>query len=329
MIRLRKNHNSDEPRHEAFLPILLSALCMLVALMSLIIDRFIFPFGSELLSPAIAQIVILLLPSYLYLLLTKPHKSLFNQMTDIGMGRIKADGVFLIIFATAFMISSSLLLNILFGGVYSAAEGFSILGGFIAGKNEYTVSYPYLIAVYAIIPALCEEFIFRGIIFSELARVNEPFAAVMSSIISACFAFTLGGIPAAILCGVTYCFVLHTTHSLQACMIIHFLFNLFGIFCGTNIYGYFLSSQNNTLLITVLIIAWLISCSLFFGELCKIYRKRSVYISKSEAKTSLPEVKPHKLLEEIRNAVLFKPTFIILLVFVAIYITTMIILFTI
>ena len=325
---MSKNHNQNnmiEPKHEAFLPILLSTLCMLISLIALIIDRFIFSYGNEFLSPAIAQIIILLIPSYLYLLFTKPHKSFYKQLTDIGMGRIKAEAVFLIIFASAFMITSSLLLNILFGGVYSSANGFSILGGFVAGKNEYTVSYPYLIAVYALIPALCEELIFRGIIFSELARVNEPFAAVTSSLVSSFFAFTLGGITAALLCGITYCFILHTTRSLQACMIIHFLFNLFGIFVGTNVYGYFLSSQNNTLLVFVLILAWLISCTLFFGEVCKIYRKLAASISEADAKASLPEVKPQKLIKEIKCAILFKPTLIVCMVFLALYAANMII----
>ncbi len=313
------------PRHEAFLPILLATVCMVIAFLSLIIDRFIFPFGKELLSPAIAQITILLLPAYLCLLFTSSHRSFYQQMTDIGMGRIRADCVFLIIFAAAFLISSSLLLNIVFGGIYSAANGFSLPGGFIAGENEYTVSYPYLILVYAFIPAICEEFVFRGLIYSELSRVNEVFATVLSSLVSACFAFSLGGLPAALLCGVTYCFVLHTTRSLQACMIVHFVCNLFGLFLGTNIYKYFLSSQNNTLLVIILILAWLVSCSLFFAEICKLYRKRAADILKETAFETLPEVKPHKLVSEMGGAMIFKPTLIVSIVFLIFYVATMVI----
>jgi len=325
-MRIKKlNLSAVKPRHEAFLPILLATVCMVIAFLSMIIDRFIFPYGNELLSPAIAQFIILLLPAYLCLLLTSPHRSFYQQMTDIGMGRIRADCVFLIIFASLFMISTSLLLNIVFGGVYSAADGFSLLGGFVAGKNDYTVSYVYLVAVYALIPALCEEFVFRGLIYSELSRVNETFAAVLSSLISACFAFSLGGLPAAILCGVTYCFILHTTRSLQACMIVHFVCNLFGLFMGTNICRYFLSSQNNTLLIIILVLAWLVSCALFFAEVCKIYRKRAASIKNNASNETLPRVKPQTLSYDMAGAMIFKPTLIVSIVFVAFYIATMVI----
>jgi membrane protease YdiL (CAAX protease family) len=312
------------PRREAFLPILLATVCMFIAFLSLIIDRFIFHFGNELLSPAITQIITLLIPAYLYLLFTGANKPFCQHMSEIGMGRIKADSVFLIIFASMFVISTSLLLNIVFGGSYFA-NVFSLPGGFVAGENEYTVSYIYLIAVYALIPALCEEFVFRGVIYSELSKINKPFAAVLSSLISAFFVFNPGGLPAAILCGVTYCFILYTTNSLQACMIIHFVCNLFGLFMGTNIYKYFISAKSNALLIIILVMAWLISCSLFFAEGSKIYRKKAADIKNGLSTEKFPHVKPKTLVCDIGNAIAFKPTLTTSIVFAFFYIATVII----
>ena len=55
------NNAHTEPISDAFAPLLLCGICMLLGLLALIIDKFVFPFSSELLAPVLCQILILIL----------------------------------------------------------------------------------------------------------------------------------------------------------------------------------------------------------------------------------------------------------------------------
>jgi hypothetical protein len=121
------------PDERAFLPILLVTVCMTVAFIAMIIDRLIFSFGNDLLSPIIAQLVAMLIPAYLCMLLLCPEKKLSAQLKGIGMARIGHEYVFFLIFSALFVITTALLLNVIFGGVYDSAKGFTLLGTFTAG----------------------------------------------------------------------------------------------------------------------------------------------------------------------------------------------------
>ena len=172
-------------RDEAFLPLLLAAVSSVLAILLMIIDKFIFPFGGDLLSPLLGQVAVLLIPAYLCLQLTGFGKGAKQVFGELGFGKLRAEYVFFIIFTSLFMMSTSFLLNVLFYGIYKASEGFTILGTFTAGVGEYSVSYPYLIALYAAVPAIIEELTFRGVVYKHLSEISRECAILLSSIISA------------------------------------------------------------------------------------------------------------------------------------------------
>ena len=306
-----------EPRKEGFLPLLLCTVSMAIALLAVIIDKFIYRFGGELLAPMLSQLIILLIPAYMFTLIILPEGSTASKLRSLGISRLRAEYVFFMIFTALFMISTSLVMNIIFGGVYTASEGFTLLGAFTAGVGEYTVSYPYLIIVYAAIPAIVEEIVFRGLLYTTLSKVSEGVAVCLSSIISAAFTFSIGGFPAALFCSLTYCFVRHTTRSLQSCMIVHFIFNLYAIFAQTNLSKYFLSSQNLVLLIIVVVAALLVSAALFFSETARVYRGFAKKIKEGEETSGLSAPDFKKLLEDGRSVLLYRPTLICTVVFLA------------
>lgn len=316
-----KNLAADRKK-EAFLPILLATVCMSVALLAVIIDKFVYRFGGELLSPLLSQVIILLIPMYLCMLMIYPGKSPVYQLSQIGMARLRAEYIFFMIFTSLFLITTSLMLNIVFGGVYPISDGFTLLGTFTAGVGEYTVSYPYLIIVYALLPAIVEELLFRGLIYSLLQRVSESAAICISSLISATFAFSIGGFPAALFCALSYCFIRHTTRSLQACMIVHFVFNLYAIFAQTNLAKYFVSSQNLFLLVIVAITVWLICSALFFSESARVYRHKAERIKNGEEESELKKPDLKGILQELKAILSYRPTLvstiILLTAFVAI-----------
>ena len=297
-------------KKETFLPVFLVSISLLIALVAQIVDKFIYPVSQELLSPMIAQIIILFVPLYLCLTVAFPEKSPLYMLRSVGFQKLGADHVFLIIFTTLFMISTSLVLNLAFGGVYSVSDGVTLFGTFTAGEGAGTSSYLYVIAVYAIAPAFIEEVLFRGFIYTKFAKISDSAAILLSAIISSLFAFTLIGLPTALFCALAYCFIRYTTKTLWACMIVHFVFNLYALFVQTNVAKYYLSSQNNALLIICVVVVWLICSALFSNECARFFKAKADKIKDGQERSNLPTFTFKKLLNESKSIFSHKPTMI-------------------
>lgn len=306
-------------KSDLFYPFLLIAICASLGLVALIIDRFVSPFGDGLLAPVMGQLIILAIPAYLFLQLTKREVSLQEHLHRVGFGRLRAEHIFFMIFTALFMMSTSFILNTLFYGIYKASAGFTLLGIFTAGNGEYTVTAPYLIVTYAIFPAVIEELIFRGILYKEFSKINEPFAWVMSSIVSALFTFTVGGFPAAFFSAIVYCLVRHVTNTLQGCIIVHFLFNIYALYLQTNLCKYIMSSTGNLLLLTVTIGLWLVFSILFCSECGRIFRQRGDRVKRGEESSTFPTFKLETVKADIFSILYHTPTLVCVAVSVAVF----------
>ena len=310
------------PISEPALPMLLSAVVFVICLVTLVINKFIYPIGEELLAPVILQFVALIIPAYLVIMLSSAEKSAFAQMKEIGFGAIKADHIFFLIFASLFAACASLMLTLAFGGAYDAANGVTLLGSFTAGENEYSVSIPYIILTYAVIPAFAEELLFRGVMFSHLSKVSFPFAALVTTVIYALSGFTLGGLIPTIFIGLLSVFMLYTTRSLWTCVIMHLVFNVYRLFLETNISAYFLTSANNVLLITTAALALAITAFLFFSEGARIFRKRAEDVATrvTASENKLGAIK--RIPTDIRASLAFKPTLICGIICLCVFVAT-------
>ena len=316
-----KKHRAPlSPISEPALPMLLAAVVFAVCFIALLINKFVYPFGDELLAPVILQIVALVIPAYLVIMLTSSGKSLFSQMKEVGFHALRAEHVFFVIFASLFAACGSLMLTLAFGGAQDASVGVTLLGTFTAGENEYSVAIPYIILVYAVIPALAEELLFRGVIFKGLEKVSFPFAAIVSTVLYAISGFSLGGLIPSLFTGILLVFVIYTTKSLWACVILHFVLNIYRLFLETNISAYFLASSNNLLLVITAVLALSVSALLFFSESARIFRKRAEKIKNREAKSEKKLGAISGIPNEIRAALAFKPTLVCAVVCLGIFI---------
>lgn len=314
-----------KPNDNAFLVLLLVSISTSVALLMLIINKYIFPFGGTLLAPILGQLLVLLIPTYLFLQITSYGKKTSTLLKELGFHKILAEHIFFLVFAALFMISTSFVLNTLFYGIYRTGEGFTVLGIFTAGVREYTVSMPYLVLVYAAVPAIIEEVMLRGVIYIGLSKISSQMAVIGSSLFSAIFAFTVGGFPAAVFCALMYCFVRYITGSIISCIAVHFAFNMYGLFLQANLSKYLLSQQNNLLLLSVTLVVWLACSALFFAECANIFRKRSRKISDGEGKSEIGKFDLRALKHDALSILAHKPSLACLIVcFVAFVAVTVI-----
>ncbi len=323
--RVKKRREPATPITEPALPLLLCLVCFAISLVTLIIDRFIYPFGNELLAPVIISAVALILPAYLAVMLSSAEKSAKEKLSELGFKKLKADHIFFLIFSSLFMMTASLLLTLALGGAEDASRGITLFGTFIAGENEFTVSYPYLILTYALLPAIAEELLFRGVIFSRLSKVSFSFAATVSALLYALFGFSLGGVIPTLFVGILTVFVLYTTGSIVACMAVHFLFNLYRLFLEANISAYFLSQSNRPLLFITVFLALLISAILFFSECLRIFRKRAKDIKEKREKSAAKSESLGSVIESVRCTLAYTPSLIFAIAIAAVFVTIVVI----
>ncbi len=126
------------------------------------------------------------------------------------------------------------------------------------------------IIVIAVSPAVCEEAIFRGYLYSSLNKKMKPvFAILISALVfgiyhlslfQGCFAFAMGIILAT---------VLYITNSIFATAIIHFICNAFSVMsmlCGDDLVKIlpFMASDSDMVKVIVFIISALVTALGFF-----------------------------------------------------------------
>lgn len=88
----------------------------------------------------------------------------------------------------------------------------------------------YVIFSFCIIPAITEEFFFRGILLSEYADDSPVAAVLLSTLAFAASHFNLTQLPAYLLSGLLLAFSIRVTHSLLTPILLHCAVNLFNVF---------------------------------------------------------------------------------------------------
>ena len=139
----------------------------------------------------------------------------------------------------------------------SASSG-SVLGGV------------YAIVAFAILPALCEEFLFRGIIIAEYESVGVAAAVLFSSLTFAMSHFSFVRLPVYLFAGLCLALILYVTKSLFAAMIVHAAFNTFSML-GEELCYRIIHRQGAVMFIfalSVLLAVFLIIC---LGQAERIY----------------------------------------------------------
>ena len=316
-----------EPVSEPALPMLLLAICAATALIALVLDSFVFSFSDNLLAPVIIQLIAVAIPCYLALMLIYPSAKPITVLRELGFKKIGVRYIFFIIFTVPFMVCVSLLFTVLLGDIPPVGEGFSLLGIFRVGQNDFSVSTPYLIVCYALVPAVLEEILLRGIVFGQTSKVSKPLGAFICAAAGALLSFelSLASLLSSLAVGLILVFVLYTTESLAACITVHFLFNLYRIFLEGNIVKYYADGYNNTLFAVVFLAALLVSCALFASECARIYRANAKKVADGEQKSKPLDMSIKALRVDLARTFCFTPTLVCSIIFAACFIAAAVI----
>lgn len=165
----------------------------------------------------ISQIIIVL-PALVYLLTTKQ-----NISQAIGIRPISASNVILLIFFTFCMSPVMTFINALSRLIARDVT--------ITTMSKVTEQNPFFISLIciAVVPALFEESIYRGVFFQEYRKVNPRAAIFMSAFLFGLLHGNLNQFCYAFAMGIVFALVVEATDTIISTMILHFISNGFSV----------------------------------------------------------------------------------------------------
>ena len=221
------------------------------------------------------QLIVFILPSFLYL----RYKSEGNtdQMTK-GL-RLRAPRTYqipLMVSALFLIIFGNVLISLVFAGTGSLEEGFTLYNTFVSRNSGSFFSVVFLVLAYAVVPAVCEEVVFRAILSREYERDNVVCGIAVSSLFFAMIHFDLYMLPVYLFSGIILSLTMYATGSLVAAIAVHAAFNVFGLFGQPYLNAFYtITGGTGGLFIFVLCMMTILSAALFCRFASKSYRKRA------------------------------------------------------
>ncbi len=240
----------------------------ILLLLTKIIDVTLINRENEYYSVVILQMMIFLLPAAIWVRFSGER-----YVRRLRLSLPRPNTIVLIVFATLLMICGGLLISLIFGGFESLSNSFSLYDTFISKDNGTVPVKLYLMLAYALLPAICEEFVYRGILCLEYEKGGVTRAIVLSSLFFGMLHFSLVNLPLYIFSGIILALTLYATRSLPAAMIVHFLYNLFGLFGQPYISSLYNMTSGSSFFVFLLLALFLLSAAVFCGEAARLYKQ--------------------------------------------------------
>lgn len=159
-----------------------------------------------------------------------------------------------LIYAAVFMLSGVVLVSMFMYNTFPEAFEASAVTEYAAfAMNSRFFDVLYLIIVFAVLPAVTEEFLFRGVIIAEYDRYGAGVAAVMSAVVFAMSHFSLARFPVYFFSGLVLSSVLFATRSVIAAALIHITNNVVVLLCEKYVL-HIVDKQNVSLVLLIIIL---------------------------------------------------------------------------
>lgn len=253
-----------ENKYASWLILAIYALLLLARL----IDTFFLTRENQYLSTILLQLLLFPIPAYLYIRLR--GKALSGKL---ALRPPALSHLFLIISSVLMLICGCTLLALICG-MMNAQPSFTLYDTFSSVHDGTAGASVRLILAYGLLPAFCEELIFRSILCAEYEKRGILYASLLSSLFFAFLHFDLTALPVYLFAGILLSAVRYVTRSTVASMIVHLGYNLFGIFVQAGLSGYCRSTGSIGLLVILLIALLLLSSAFFCGEVSRILKRR-------------------------------------------------------
>lgn len=241
---------------------------LILILISWAIDTSVLTRENEYVGIILLEVMIFAFPCIIFTRFFPP-----NAGNTLKISLFGANKLFLAFTASLLLILGSIMYAFLFGNAEGTDTAFTLYKVFTAKKADAVSGNLYLILVYALIPAVFEEFAFRGVICSGYESYSPIYSIIMSSLFFGMIHFDIKMLPFYILAGAVLGITLYASGSIFLPIAVHFIFNMFFIFASDYANAFILADRNFAFF--AIGILFFISAFLFCGECKGIYRKKA------------------------------------------------------
>ncbi len=236
---------------------------------------------SQYLAAVILQLLTFVIPAALWYrlrtekrFLLEPQKRL-RYIDRLRLSPPRARHALIIAAAVLALIAGCLLLSIRFDGKSSFEGNFTLYDTFAAKKDGTPLGALGLVLAYAVLPAFCEELVFRSVLCAEYEGRGVICSFTMSTLFFALLHFNPEKLLSHIFAGLVLTALLYATRSVFSCVIAHFLYNLFGIFGQQYITEFYITSGSLGIFIFIMLTLLILAVAVFCGQAARLYRRYS------------------------------------------------------
>ncbi len=214
-------------------------------------------------------------------------------------------------YTLGFLVCGSFIISIFMYNISpDAFAASSVTQSAAFAMNNRFFDTAYIVIVFAALPAVTEEFVFRGIVIGEYENRGAAIAVCVSSLMFAMSHFSLERFPVYFFAGIVLSCVMYATRSTLASIIVHATHNIIVLLCEKYVLRV-VDKQNASLVLLLIIIG---AVMLLFGMLSAyeaqgIYRKYADENVPSEYATG----KKYNIFSRVAE-VFFSPTFLVLVI---------------
>ncbi len=248
---------------------ILTAVILLLLIITKFLDTGIITRENEYVTILILECIIFAIPSIVFtrFFVQTPKNSFKIRL--IGTGTVP-----LVILGSVILISGSILYGYITSGFnIQSSNAFILYDVFTAKHSSDFWQNFYLVFAYAAIPAIFEEFVFRGVVSSKYDEISPLYSIIMSSIMFGIIHLDLKTLPFHFLCGILLSVSMYASKSIFVPIIIHFVYNFFFLFFSDYTNAIFKTDVNFSVFIFGLL--FFASLIIFMGECKRIYQRRA------------------------------------------------------
>lgn len=211
--------------------------------------------GNVFLSLIVLQMLIFLIPGIIYCKLRGEPTRENLRIRGFGLRKVLFS-----VFAFFALLSGAALIKL---GLYALgyySTSYTLYENFMTATPTGFAGFVYVMIALAILPAVTEEFVFRGILLQEYrtAGCSKSTSLILSSLLFAMLHFNIAQLPVYFFGGVAFGCVMMVTDSLFAAVLVHFLNNAFSLFFETQILQLIMQTDSMIFVLFVFAAAFLI-----------------------------------------------------------------------
>ena len=207
-----------------------------------------------------------------------------NYSERLRIRMFRANHCFFMILSLIAMFAGSALIRLALYSVFPDSAAGVSYGANWQGENLFLA-----IVAFAVVPAMTEEFLFRGIVLTEYESLGIPFAVILSSLLFSMMHLNLMQLPTYFYCGVILAVVLYTTRSVFASMAVHLMNNI-----ATLLFDHFVYSMAENAEERSVLFSFILLCVLFVSLILLFMEAQRIYAGYGITGVPSPHVHPKK-----------------------------------